>query len=159
MSLPGSQARYGARLLGPEHPDTLSSANNLAIDLKSLGDRQAARDLDQDTLNRYRRVLGDDHPGTLASAHNLAADLKSLGEHQAARDLDQDTLDRRRRVLGPGHPSTLTSAHNLAIDLGNLGGTSTAESRSAQVAGDRHGCCTLRCTTSGSGADLPSRPR
>ena len=65
---------------------------------------QAARDLDQDTLDRRRRVLGEDHPSTLASASNLAADLRALGEVQAARDLDQDTLDRRRRVLGDDHP-------------------------------------------------------
>ena len=41
---------------------------------------QAARDLHQDTLDRYRRVLGDDHPSTLTSASNLAADLHALGE-------------------------------------------------------------------------------
>jgi hypothetical protein len=41
---------------------------------------QAARDLDQDTLDRRRRVLGDDHPDTLASASNLADDLRMLGE-------------------------------------------------------------------------------
>jgi hypothetical protein len=41
---------------------------------------QAARVLDQDTLDRRRRVLGQDHPDTLASAENLAADLRALGE-------------------------------------------------------------------------------
>jgi hypothetical protein len=40
---------------------------------------QAARDLDQDTLDRRRRVLGEDHPHTLSSANNLAADLRELG--------------------------------------------------------------------------------
>ena len=91
-------------------PSTLVSANNLAIDLRALGEVQAARDLDQDTLDRHRRVLGEDHPDTLTSASNLAADLRALGEVQAARDLDQDTLDRRRRVLGEDHPDTLRSA-------------------------------------------------
>jgi hypothetical protein len=41
---------------------------------------EAARDLDQDTLDRRRRVLGQDHPDTLASASNLATDLRALGE-------------------------------------------------------------------------------
>ena len=41
---------------------------------------QAARDLDQDTLDRKRRVLGEDHPDTLTSARNLAADLRALGD-------------------------------------------------------------------------------
>ena len=45
-----------------------------------LGEVQAARDLDQDTLDRRRRALGADHPDTLASASNLAFDLRALGE-------------------------------------------------------------------------------
>ena len=68
------------RILGHDHPDTLHSADNLAIDLRALGEVQAARDLDHDTLDRRRRVLGHDHPDTLASAANLATDLRALGE-------------------------------------------------------------------------------
>ena len=40
----------------------------------------AARELDEDTLARYRRVLGEDYPDTLRTAGNLAADLRALGE-------------------------------------------------------------------------------
>lgn len=72
--------------------------------LYALGEVQAARDLNQDTLDRYRRIVGEDHPDTLNSASNLANKLRDLGEVQAARDLEQDTLDRRRRILGPGRP-------------------------------------------------------
>jgi hypothetical protein len=86
-----------------------------------LGEVSAARDLDQDTLVRFRRVLGEDHPDTLTSASNLAADLRELGEVSAARDLDQDTLQRRRRVLGEDHPDTLTTAKSLVSDLRLLG--------------------------------------
>jgi hypothetical protein len=68
------------RVLGEDHPDTLRSANRLAIDLSNLGEHRAARDLNEDTLARRRRVLGGDHPSTLSSASNLAADLRALGE-------------------------------------------------------------------------------
>ena len=54
------------------------SAGNLAADLRNLGEHQAARELDEDTLARYRRVLGENHPDTLTSANNLTADLKAL---------------------------------------------------------------------------------
>jgi hypothetical protein len=54
----------------------LRSASNLAADLRELGEVQAARDLDQDTLERRRRVLGRDHPDTLRSVYNLAAELR-----------------------------------------------------------------------------------
>ena len=56
------------RVLGEDHPGTLDSANNLALDLRVLGEVQAARELNEDTLARRRRVLGDDHPDTLTSA-------------------------------------------------------------------------------------------
>ena len=67
-------------MLGEDHPDTLTSASNLAITLRALGEHQAARELDEDTLARRRRVLGQDHPSTLISASNLAADLRALAE-------------------------------------------------------------------------------
>ena len=75
--------------LGEEHPDTLTSANNLARDLHGLGEYQRARDLDEDTLTRRHRVLGEDHPNTLTSANNLARDLHALGEDQQARELEE----------------------------------------------------------------------
>ncbi|MGH3885597.1 MAG: FxSxx-COOH system tetratricopeptide repeat protein, partial [Pseudonocardiaceae bacterium] len=52
------------RVLGEDHPDTLISANNLALNLRWLGQHEAARQLNEDTLARWRRVLGEDHPST-----------------------------------------------------------------------------------------------
>jgi hypothetical protein len=66
--------------LGEDHPATLASASELPIDLRALGEVQAARDLDQDTLDRRRRLLGEDHPDTLISVDNLAADQRALDE-------------------------------------------------------------------------------
>ena len=63
-----------------DHPDTLRSATNLAANLRELGEIHAARDLDQNTLDRRRQVLGEDRPDTMSSAANLSADLRFLGE-------------------------------------------------------------------------------
>jgi hypothetical protein len=68
------------RVLGEDHPDTLTSANNLANVLHTLGDYQQARTLHEDTLTRKRRVLGDDHPHTRQSKQNLAEALRKLEE-------------------------------------------------------------------------------
>ncbi|MBV8994458.1 MAG: tetratricopeptide repeat protein [Pseudonocardiales bacterium] len=68
------------RVLGPDHPDTLSWATNPAIDLAAAGEHEQARDLDQDTLACSRRVLGEDHSATLSLASDLAIDLAALGE-------------------------------------------------------------------------------
>jgi hypothetical protein len=107
--------------LGPDHPQTLRSTYVLASCLYELGQYQAARELDEDTLRRRQQTLGPDHPDTLWSANNLANDLRELGERQAARQLNQDTLRRRQQTFGPDHPDTLWSAGDLAIDLRALG--------------------------------------
>jgi hypothetical protein len=59
-----------------------------------MGQVQAAKELDEDTLDRRRRALGEDHPLTLTTARNLAGDLRELGQIQAARELDEDTFAR-----------------------------------------------------------------
>jgi len=66
-------------VLGDDHPNTLGAQANLAATLHELGDLQAARQLQQDNLDRRRRVLGDDHPDTLGAQHNLALTLSSFG--------------------------------------------------------------------------------
>jgi hypothetical protein len=47
------------QVLGLDHPDTLRSANNLAAELRELGDLQAARELDEDLALRedFRSLL------------------------------------------------------------------------------------------------------
>jgi hypothetical protein len=80
---------------GDDHLWTLITASNLAFDLRQLGDIEAARDMDAETLARRRRILGDDDPQTLDSASNLATDLERLGEHQAAAELRSEIRQRR----------------------------------------------------------------
>ena len=82
---------------GDDHPETLSSASNLALNLWWRGDYQRARALDEDTLTRRRRILGEDHPDTLTSITQLAADLFALGNYPEARELQDEVLTRRRR--------------------------------------------------------------
>jgi hypothetical protein len=106
---------------GEDHPDTLSSASNLARNLWWLGDYQRARALDEDTLTRRRRILGEDHLDILTSASQLATDLFGLGNYPQARELQEATLTRRRRILGDDHPYTLFSANLLALFLWSLG--------------------------------------
>ena len=83
-------------MLGEDHPDILTSANNLARDLRALGEYELAHQLNEDTLTRRRRVLGEDHPGTLGSASNLARDLRALGEHERARQMEEYVRSHRR---------------------------------------------------------------
>ncbi len=75
--------------LGEDHPLTLNSGGNLALDLHALGQYEQARQLQQDTLTRRRRVLGNDHPRTLNSANNLVAHLRALGRDDEANQLEE----------------------------------------------------------------------
>lgn len=100
-------------LLSDRHPNTLVVANNLAADLRGVGDQAGARALDEETLAHRRHVLGHDHPDTLVSAVNLARSLWEAGERWRARELDEDTLARCLRVLGPDHVTTRLVKNNL----------------------------------------------
>ena len=100
--------------LGPDHPQTLTSANNLAGAYQAAGDVGRAIALYEQTLADTRRVLGPDHPQTLTAANNLAGAYQAAGDLGRALPLYEQTLTDTRRVLGPDHPQTLTGANNLA---------------------------------------------
>jgi tetratricopeptide (TPR) repeat protein len=141
-------------LLGDDHPDTLESAHNLAVNSWVLSDYEQARQLADDTLTRRRRVLGDDHTDTLVSASSLALNLGGLGHYEQARQLAEDTLTRRRRVLGDDHTDTLLSAYILAAALGKLGRYEQARqlaedtlTRCRRVLGDDHPHALFSATT------------
>ncbi len=53
--------------LGPDHPDTLASMNNLANSYSDLGRHAEALKLREETLALRKAKLGPDHPDTLAS--------------------------------------------------------------------------------------------
>jgi hypothetical protein len=58
--------------LGPEHPDTLTTRNNLADSTGAAGDAAGARDQFAALLPIRERVLGPEHPDTLTTRANLA---------------------------------------------------------------------------------------
>ncbi|MEI2777295.1 MAG: tetratricopeptide repeat protein [Tetrasphaera sp.] len=115
-----------AEVLGPDHPNTLTSRNNLAGAYGSAGDLGRAIPLYTQTLTDSERVLGPDHPDTLTSRNNLAGAYRSAGDLGRAIPLYQATLTDSERVLGPDHPDTLTSRNNLAIALWQNGNREAA---------------------------------
>jgi hypothetical protein len=60
--------------LGDDHQHVRAIANSLAWALWGMGRYAEARDLSQDTLDRYRRVLGEDHPDTLRTGGHADQD-------------------------------------------------------------------------------------
>jgi Tetratricopeptide repeat len=60
------------RVLGPDHPDTLTTRHSLAYWTGQAGDPAAARDQFTALLPIRERVLGPEHPLTSTTRHNLA---------------------------------------------------------------------------------------
>ena len=60
------------RVLGPEHPDTLSSRTGVAYWTGEAGDPAAARDQYAALLPVVERILGPEHPQTVTARDNLA---------------------------------------------------------------------------------------
>ena len=127
------QKRESDRLLGPEHPDTLTSRSNLAVVLDSLGRLEEAEAQQRAVLDARMRLLGPEHPDTLTSRSNLAVVLDSLGRLEEAEAQQRAVLDARMRLLGPEHPDTLTSRSNLAVVLDSLGRLEEAEAQQRAV--------------------------
>jgi eukaryotic-like serine/threonine-protein kinase len=103
--------------LGPAHPGTLTSMNNLAGAYQAAGKLALALPLKEETLKLTKAKLGPAHPDTLMSMNNLAGAYYSAGKLDLALPLLEETLKLRKAKLGPAHPDTLTSMNNLAISF------------------------------------------
>lgn len=101
------------RALGDEHPSTLDSMTNLALQHTEMGDFQAALVLNAEAVDAMRRTLGEDHEHTLHAVGSMAALLNHMGSYEQARPLHEDVLEARRRTLGEDHLDVMNSRFNL----------------------------------------------
>ena len=106
------------KVLGREHPDTLSSMNNLAMVLEKQGNYIEAEEIHRQKLELKEKVLAREHPSTLGSMNNLATVLGQQEKYIEAEEIYRQTLELKEKVLGREHPSTLASMNNLATVLG-----------------------------------------
>jgi len=112
------------RLHKGDHPAISTSLNNLAIDLRELGEPARARQLHEQALAMDQRLHKGDHDSVALDLNNLAEDLRDLGEFSRARELDEQTLAMRRRLYereGLVYGGIPTSLDNLGTDLRELG--------------------------------------
>jgi tetratricopeptide (TPR) repeat protein len=133
------------RVLGDEHPATLTSMSNLAGTLGDQGDLAGARGLQEQVLAVCRRMLGEEHPETLTSMSNLAETHRAQGDLAVAHGLQEQALAVRRRVQGNEHPDTLSSMNNQALTLlaqGDMAGACALQEQvlavCRRVLGDEH---------------------
>jgi len=121
------------RMLGPEHPDTLTSRANLASTFWNQGRWKEAEELQVQVTETRKRALGPEHPDTLTGMANLALTFWNQGRWKEAEELQVQVTETTKRVLGPEHPDTLTSMANLASTFWNQGRWKEAEELQVQV--------------------------
>jgi serine/threonine protein kinase len=112
--------------LGPDHPDTLTSRNNLALAYLAAGRTAEAIRLHEATLALCESKLGPDHPDTLQGRSNLGLAYAAAGRTAEAIAVHKATLRLRESKLGPDHPDTLQGRNNLALAYWQAGRTAEA---------------------------------
>jgi tetratricopeptide (TPR) repeat protein len=99
---------------GPDHSTTLSTVNNHADVLLSLGRLEEAEKISRDMLERCQRTLGPDHDTTIYGMTTLAMVIFEKGDIALARTLCQHTLSWRIEKYGVTSRQVVESAELLA---------------------------------------------
>jgi Tfp pilus assembly protein PilF len=100
-------------VLGPEHPDTATSLNNLGSLLHAQGGLTGARLYLERALAIQERVLGPEHPDTASNLNNLGSLLHAQGDLTGARSYYERALQIFHMRLGKDHVYTQTVLANL----------------------------------------------
>ena len=104
------------KVLGPQHPDTLASMNDLGEAIWRQARYPEAEKLVHEALDGRQRTLGPNHPATLASMNNLGLLLTQENRYAEAEKLFRQLLDTQRRTVGPADDATL----NVEVALANV---------------------------------------
>jgi tetratricopeptide (TPR) repeat protein len=129
-------AGLAERLLGPEHPDTLTARNNLAASYWSAGRIPDAIAILERVVAESKRLLGPEHPDTLTARHNLAGSYWLAGRIPDAIAILERVVGDRERRLGPEHPDTLKARIDLAASYWSVGRTGDPIAIQERVAAD-----------------------
>jgi tetratricopeptide (TPR) repeat protein len=101
------------RMLGPDHPDTLTAMLELAHVRNERQAHDEAENLFTEVEQQAITALGVSAPLALDAREGVIGTLRDRGEWQAAKVLKQDLLEMRTRVQGLAHPSTLETLADL----------------------------------------------
>jgi tetratricopeptide (TPR) repeat protein len=122
------------RILGPDHPDTLSAEANLATSYWQAGRTGEAISIEEKVAAAAVRILGPEHPDTLTVQANLAASYQQAGRTGEAITMLEKLAAAAPRILGPEHPDTLSVQAYLAFSYRQAGRTGEAITMLEKVA-------------------------
>ncbi len=110
------------RILGEEHPNTLTSIANLAVVYKAMGMTDKAEAMQRKEMELCIKVLGEEHPDAIVSIANLGSSLRDQGRFEEALPLLERSSRLARKVLPTDNPG-------IAFNLGWYAGTLRALGR------------------------------
>ena len=111
------------KLVGADHPSTLSTVLNISKIFDNKGQYDKALEWYQRALDGYENSLESDHPSTLRTVNNMAIVFWKKGENDKALEWYQRALDGYENSLGSDHPSTLRTVNNMALVFWKKGRT------------------------------------
>ncbi|MBK8978167.1 MAG: serine/threonine protein kinase [Planctomycetes bacterium] len=120
-------AEMRTALLGPTHPDTVSSVDGSATALRELGRLDDVEALLATSLPPVRAALGPDHPATLDLEAQRGQLALARGDREGAAAIFAAVFDARRQVSGPDAAETLDAEALLARARAALGDLEAAE--------------------------------
>jgi non-specific serine/threonine protein kinase/serine/threonine-protein kinase len=113
------------RVLGDDHPHTLSSIRNMGYLLKEQGKFDEAEILSNEALEGYRRIHGDEIVDTRTTTNSSEVILRLLGRRGEAQTIAAERGSRL--IFGDDHPYTLSSIANMGFLLNRQGKLDEAE--------------------------------
>jgi tetratricopeptide (TPR) repeat protein len=130
------------RELGPDHPNTATSLQNLANLLRDQGQVTSARPLFERALAIREKAIGPNHPVTASSLNHLASLLQDQGDLATARPLFERSLVICETTLGSDDARTAASLNDLGHLLqeqGDLGGARPLHEQALTIRERVHG--------------------
>ncbi|MFT5730846.1 MAG: hypothetical protein ACI8PB_005036 [Desulforhopalus sp.] len=105
-----SNSKSHTGITSQKNQDILTSMDKIASTLKNKGNHSAAREFDEQILEKRIEILGPEHQETLTSMGNLAVTLANIGELELAERHASTAWEKSRNSLGKQHPGTAISA-------------------------------------------------
>ncbi len=146
LSLLEEALRLEQARLGSDHPQTLTTVNNLAAVYQDANRLDRALPLFEEVHRLNKAHRGLDHPETIRSMISLADGYRTAGRLSEAVALSEEAYGLAKARLGPDHPYTLSIMHLLAsaywsarrVDLSVPLGTEVLKRREQKLGRNHH---------------------
>lgn len=115
LKMAGKAVEAGEKILSPEHPDLLSTQQELAVAYYHADEPTKAIELLEQILKIQEKTLSRVHSGYLYSQHALATVYWKINETPKAIKLLEQVVKIRKETLHLEHQDLLSSQHGLAL--------------------------------------------